>query len=182
MSIALSIAPTISAHCMHVGQEELAFDLCGGSADFANDARGWDCCVPSKLTDENRRVRSTECIGVTVTPGASVGTRNWVSPSPVRAVTSTVCRHPAGLDRNFGPAERPTVAFGRRLQGDRPKPVVRARLSIGPASRRCRRLRSPCSTSPFCSGEPEELSVEATTLTGLAAPEPRGGRTRMRRA
>ena len=78
----------MSAHC-----STMASCSCRSTAAAAPSTspttRAAGAGTASKRTVAKRRTRSTESSASIAMPGASAGTRNWVSPVPVRAVTSS---------------------------------------------------------------------------------------------
>ena len=102
MSNAACMAPTVSALAMAHGQLELALDLVLGPADPRRPRPKAGSRTSSKVTTENRRVRSTVCIGRHRDAGACpAGTSTWVSP--VRVAT--------GDQEMVGPAADSTGRF-----------------------------------------------------------------------
>ena len=86
----------------------------------------------SKVTVDNRRVRSTVCSGTAVTPGASRGHQH-LGHAPVGASgdQQLVCLC-AELDRLLDAIQHQLLALGPDLEGHRAELVVRRRLAVAP--------------------------------------------------
>ena len=120
------------------------------------------------VTTENRRVRSTVCIGVDREPGASVGTSTWVSPSPVRPVTSRWLAASADSTGRLTPLSTRSSPSTRTSSSTRAEPIVRrpARRRhhdaidvAGEQRREQRRASASCRSA-----------AAATTLVGSSGP------------
>ena len=128
-----SSAPTVSAHCSTIGELQLALDGVGRAADLAHDADRRRTRTPSKCTVAKRRTRSTDSIGSTCTPGADAGTRHWVSPPSVRAVTSSSSACAAVLDRRADAVEHEaSIRRGGAVAGRGDGHAVRVPAAAGP--------------------------------------------------
>ena len=79
-----------------------------------------------------RRTRSTLRSGVTVTPGVSGATRNWVAPASVVAVTSSWSASAPASTGDFTPVSTKSPPSASAREGDVAQPVVRRRLGGRP--------------------------------------------------
>ena len=86
----------------------------------------------SNVTTENRRVRSTECMGDIDTPAVPAGTSTWVSPDPVRPVTSRWSARAADstgrltpLSTTSSPSTRMSSETGRARRSAAARPGTR---------------------------------------------------------
>ncbi len=123
----------------------------------------------SKVTTEKRRVRSSVRSGVIDTPGASRGTSTWVSPSPVRPVTSRCSAWSAASTGSLHAAQHHVGAVDPHVERDVAEAAVGAGSASAPGGDRRRRLSRPSSTSDQAPSS-TSLSAAATTLVGMQRP------------
>ena len=77
-------------------------------------------------------MRSMVCIGRTVTPGVSAGTRTWVDPAPVRPVTSRWLAWAADSTGSLGAVQHEVPTIDPDLEREVVEPVVGPGLEVPP--------------------------------------------------
>ena len=121
----------------------------------------------SKRTSEKRRVRSTDFMGVNVTPGASVGTSTCERPSPVRPVTRRWRARRGRLHRRLDAVQHDVAASDADLELDPPEPAVRCRLGVRPGRDR---VAGDQRARPADERDRAGTAAAATTLAGRSGP------------
>ena len=115
MSKTVCMAPTLSDRREQRRDQELPLDLVGRATDLTDDAILRN---PYVIESDCREAPGHVDVlhGVTVTPGASVGTRTCVTPDPARPVTSRWDVWSADSTGRFTPRDDQVRAVGADVE------------------------------------------------------------------